>query len=750
MRRLALFSGGFCAAILLFALGLSAKAAMILTAIASAGSVCAAFFRKKWSIHAAICFLGLAVGFGWCAAEWRLSVAPLCQYDGRIAEITAEASEDSRSTDYGTSTTVRLNVGGTSCTAVLYGDETLHIGDVVKGRAKLRLAGMSFGEEDLYLSSRGILIRASLRPGAVITPADGLSPRHWPAAFGSRLKESLRELFSPEKAAFEIALLTGDSSELSQEFNSQLSRVGLKHMVAVSGMHIAILMGLILLLFGHRRRLSALLGLPVIWFFALTVGMTASVVRSAVMQSFLMLAPLFRRENDPPTSLFTALMLILIPNPRAILNVGLQLSFASVAGILIFAGPLYRAACQRRWMLCLRNGNKCLFAVVKTMLAQVIAAVSVLPLTLPLSVLYFQMYSLISPLSSALIVSVVPLCFSMGIMAAIFSMVWLPLGTILAWPVSLLTRYVMGMTQLLSKIPYAAVDTGNGYLLIFLAGVYLAAMYFLVTRRQCRPAVPASCLAGLLSLCLLLSSLEYDWSEFSLVMLNVGQGQSIYVESGGKTLLYDCGGNGGNAGETAARFLESHGRFRLDCLVISHYDTDHAGGVEQLLNLVQVDKLFLPNTPDQGGLQQSILNCAAGKDCEVHFVTEDLTLRFGNGEAFLYAPLSDRSDNEGSIAAQFRFGTFDMLMTGDMGVETERKLLRTHDLSGVEVLVAGHHGAKGSTGEALLETAEPAYVLVSVGDNSYGHPAPQTLKRIQESGALVYRTDQCGNITIRR
>lgn len=750
MRRLALFSGGFCAAVLLFALGLSVKAAMALSAAAAVSSVCAAFFRKKWSICAAVCLLGLAVGFGWCAAEWRLSVAPLRQYDGRIEEITAEASEDSRPTDYGTSTTVRLKVDGTSCTAVLYGDEMLHTGDVVKGRAKLRLAGISLGSEDLYLSSRGILVRASLRPGAVVTPADSLSLRHWPTVFGSRLKESLRTLFSPEEAAFEIALLTGDASELSEEFNSQLSRVGLKHMVAVSGMHIAILLGLLLLLFGHRRRLAALLGLPVIWFFALTVGMTASVVRSAVMQSFLMLAPIFRRENDPPTSLLTALMLILIPNPRAILNVGLQLSFASVAGILMFAGPLYRAACQRRGMLRLRNGNKCLFVVAKTMLAQVIAAVSVLPLTLPLSVLYFQMYSLISPLSSALIVSVIPLCFSVGIMAAIFSMVWLPLGTILAWPVSLLIRYVMGMTRLLSKIPYAAVDTGNGYLLIFLAGVYLAAMYFLVSRRRCRPAIPASCLAGLLSLCLLLSSLEYDWSEFSMVMLDVGQGQSIYVESGGRTFLYDCGGSDGNAGETAARFLESHGRFRLDCLVISHYDADHAGGVEQLLNLVRVDSLFLPETPDQSGLQQSILECAADKGCDVCFVTEDLTLRFGNGEALLYAPVSEHSDNERSIAVQFRFGTFDMLMTGDMGTETEQELLRTHDLSSVEVLVAGHHGAKGSTGEALLETTEPAYVLISVGDNSYGHPAPQTLQRIQESGALVYRTDQCGNITIRR
>ena len=113
--------------------------------------------------------------------------------------------------------------------------------------------------------------------------------------------------------------------------------------------------------------------------------------------------------------------------------------------------------------------------------------------------------------------------------------------------------------------------------------------------------------------------------------------------------------------------------------------------------------------------------------------------------------MSDGTDNEASVALLVSQGEFDILATGDMPASAERLLLSRHHLPDIEVLVAGHHGAGSSTCNTLLERTKPETVLISVGkSNSYGHPSEQTLARIESAGAQVLRTDQCGNITIRR
>ena len=113
-------------------------------------------------------------------------------------------------------------------------------------------------------------------------------------------------------------------------------------------MHVSLLSGLVMLLCAGKRRLAAALGLPLVWFFVLLTGANASSVRAGVMQTVLLLAPLMNRETDPPTAFAAALTLLLAQNPWALLNVGLQLSFASTAGIVFFAGGLYRSLSENR------------------------------------------------------------------------------------------------------------------------------------------------------------------------------------------------------------------------------------------------------------------------------------------------------------------------------------------------------------------------------------------------------------------
>ena len=123
---------------------------------------------------------------------------------------------------------------------------------------------------------------------------------------------------------------------------------------------------------------------------------------------------------------------------------------------------------------------------------------------------------------------------------------------------------------------------------------------------------------------------------------------------------------------------------------------------------------------------------------------------FGAGTLQVFAPVSREGGNESSLSILGSFDGYDILVTGDMTMSAEERLLERHDLPDLELFVAGHHGSRYSTGADLLAALTPELVVISVGDNSYGHPDPAVLERIAAAGAEVLRTDQNGTITVRR
>ncbi len=751
MRRLAWFAGGACGAMLFFACAFPLAWCCAAAAVLLTGAAVSALFPRTRPAgrRAAALSLGFCLGLGWAWVDHQKNAVPLEPFDGATLLLEATAREGSKETGYGTATTVELTLNGVGCRAVLYGgyDLRLRPGDRVAGEVRIEKTGGKWGEDGLTYGARGLDLRLYLRGKPTVTGAEKLLVRFWPPVLAETLKNQLSILLSGPELGFETALLTGDRSKLPDELYDDMALAGTRHIVAVSGMHVGILAGFLLLL--RRRRLAALVGLPLLVCFGLCVGLSASVVRAVVMQAFLLLAPVFGRENDPPTSLLTALLVVLLPNPRAIADVGLQLSFASAAGILLFSERILQAMWESRWCRPFRARRGRLSGAARVVLSSVAASVSVIPLTLPLQLYYFNLFSLVSPLSAALLVPLLPLAFTLGILASLASLLWLPLGTLLAWPLGWLLRACVALTRLLAGIPFAAVSSRNPYLLIFLAGLCAAAACQLVGGRSGGPRLAGWSLSGLFLLCVFLSAYESDRAPLSMTVLDVGQGQCVCFQSGGRAALYDCGGER-NPAETAAQFLQGSGHRSIDFLAVSHYDADHAGGVPRLLRRLRVGTLYLPETPDESGMQAAIVEAAEREGCEVRFVTEDLTLPFGGAMAWLYAPVREGEGNDASVAARFAYGDFDVLLTGDMGFTAEKKLIHDHQLQPVEVMVAGHHGSAASTGSGLLNRLLPRLVIVSAGaDNPYGHPAQETLDRIEKTGALVYRTDQCGNITVR-
>ena len=748
MRRLCLFSGGFAIAAALYLFLLHDAPGVLLAALAA---VCALLFllRRPLARRAAVCVLGLLAGLAWCRGYEALFLRPFEALSGKTAVFSAQALAAPQETSYGRSVSARLALDGKSCTAVLYFDEAdgeILPGSRLSGTAKLTTAQEKHARGNDYDLSRGVFLTASCR-GPLHTEPGQASVWLAPAMLAERLRAAIRAAFPSDTAGFIQALLLGDKTGLSYEDKNDLAIAGIYHAVAVSGMHISILLGMILLLCGGNHRLAAALGLPAAAFFIVMTGAPASAVRAGVMQALVLCAPLVRRENDPPTTICAALLVLLAQNPWALLNVGLQLSFASTAGIVFFAGGLYRSLSENRLLSRLLRPKNVLSSLLRAMLTALCCTISSMVFALPITALQFGTVSLAAPVVNVLALWMLSIVFCGGLLTALLALALPAAAGVCAWALSWPVRLVLLIVRGAAKLPFAALYLENGYLIAAAVFLYGLALLLALRPRAVRFWQAAAAALLVTACCMGLSCADYALPDTSFSMLDVGQGQCLVSRSGKSVSMIDCGGQEDASGETAARFLLARGVTQVDRLILTHFDADHCNGVRHLLRRVRVKTLYVPELSPENGLRTKLLFAAAQAGTEIRFVTDDLTLPDG---IRIFAPTGSAEEPNAGLCVLAACEKYDILMTGDLSEQAEYRLLSTHDLPHAAVLVAGHHGAAASTSEALLRAVKPKAVLISVGaDNRFGHPADETLRRIAKAGAAVYRTDLSGTITIR-
>ena len=748
MRRLCLFSGGFAIAAALYLFLLHDAPGVPLAALAP---ICPLLFllRRPLARRAAVCVLGLLAGLAWCRGYEALFLRPFEALSGKTAVFSAQALAAPQETSYGRSVSARLALDGKSCTAVLYFDEAdgeILPGSRLSGTAKLTTAQEKHARSNDYDLSRGVFLTASCR-GPLHTEPGQASIWLAPAMLAERLRAAIRAAFPSDTAGFIQALLLGDKTGLSYEDKNDLAIAGIYHAVAVSGMHISILLGMILLLCGGNHRLAAALGLPAAAFFIVMTGAPASAVRAGVMQALVLCAPLVRRENDPPTTICAALLVLLAQNPWALLNVGLQLSFASTAGIVFFAGGLYRSLSENRLLSRLLRPKNVLSSLLRAMLTALCCTISSMVFALPITALQFGTVSLAAPVVNVLALWMLSIVFCGGLLTALLALALPAAAGVCAWALSWPVRLVLLIVRGAAKLPFAALYLENGYLIAAAVFLYGLALLLALRPRAVRFWQAAAAALLVTACCMGLSCADYALPDASFSMLDVGQGQCLVSRSGKSVSVIDCGGQEDASGETAARFLLARGVTQVDRLILTHFDADHCNGVRQLLRRVRVKTLYVPELSPENGLRTKLLFAAAQAGTEIRFVTDDLTLPDG---IRIFAPTGSAEEPNAGLCVLAACEKYDILMTGDLSEQAEYRLLSTHDLPHAAVLVAGHHGAAASTSEALLRAVKPKAVLISVGaDNRFGHPADETLRRIAKAGAAVYRTDLSGTITIR-
>ena len=742
MRKLMFYTIGFVGATALAAYLLRGRGLLVLGFVSL---VCALFlfaFSGNKARIGRLILLGCATSFVWVWLTDTYYLSDIRLADGEEITLSVEVDQYSVPTDYGITTDGTVTLNGKPYRIRIYSYEPMELepGDLLEGLFRIQYTGSST-QEDIYYSGSGIYLIGYLREGTRI-PATKVSLRHYPAIWRQRILTLMQNMLPSDVLGFAQALLLGEKSGLDYKTNTDLAVSGIRHVVAVSGLHVSILCSIVFSVLGERRILTPSIGILLLITFAALTGFTPSVMRACVMHTLVFLSLGFLREYDAPTALAFAVLVMLCINPMAVTSVSLQLSVACVVGIFLFSKRIRDFILSEK---CLGKASprSTVGKLQRWIADSVSVTVSTLITTMPLCAVYFGMVSVLGIVTNLITLWLIS-CVFCGLLSSIIAgFIWLPLGQLLCWLIAWPIRFVLVFARLIASVPFAAVYTQSPYVVAWIVFFYVLLSVFALTKRK-NPWQLVLCTAGGLCAAVLLSCAEPKLDNFRMTVLDVGQGQCIILQNDDQHYLVDCGGDSDIAvADLTAGILLSQGITRLDGVILTHYDKDHMGALLNLLTRVPADTLYSP--VDENG--ELILNTYFNR---IIYIDQDNILQLPDVDVTVFSGSGDSSDNESSLCVLFQPENCDILITGDRSVAGERDLLEQTVLPQVDVLVVGHHGAKDSTGLELLMAIKPETAIISVGeDNRYDHPSDEVLERLALFGCNILRTDVDGTIMIR-
>ncbi|MBR0208080.1 MAG: DNA internalization-related competence protein ComEC/Rec2 [Oscillospiraceae bacterium] len=752
MRKLAIaafsFSAAIFAAYYLFTRDTALYAALF---FALAGAAVLGV-RLKSLKGLVITAFAASLGFAVFAGHYDLTVSKAHELAGKTRSYTFSLLESPNRYDRYTSVHARLeSEGHPRLKCVLYATDdnmdALAGGDLITAELSLSPADIRYGVHTSRYNAKDIYLT-----GTVKDEIRQIGRRHSVSSLSSAAADGIArrmdDLFGDGAAPFIKALIIGDKSDLYDDdaLYVALSRAGLMHVAAVSGMHVSFLIAFLRFLFGKGKR-SAIACILLAWAFVAVGGMSPSAARAAFMQTMLLLAPLFERENDPVTSLSAALAVLLLVNPFAAANISLQLSFSAMLGIVLLFERL-----QDLLMKPFGDGRTA--KVMSYPIGILSCTLSVMVFSLPLTAYYFGYVSVLSPLTNLLCLWAVPICFIGAFAALCFSWVGV-LGKLIVFIVTRLVRYILAVCRFIASLDSFVVYLPEWLTILWAILFYLsiAVVFLFKLKPKYRLLVPlATAILGLFLPQFVLRC-HYASAKETITAIDVGQGQCVSVMSGDSTVVIDCGSTSYaeyDAGDCAAAYLKSCGADRIDALVFTHLHADHANGYRRISNLMEIDKVLIPAGVDRfDPLLWEILSCADRHGTEVEFLSRDTMERFGEIRLFLFAEDMKGDANERCMPLIVSVDNYDVLITGDAPASKEKELVEKTELSSIEALVVGHHGSKSASCEEYLSALAGGKAIISVGKNNYGMPAAEVLERLETFGYTVYRTDLDGSVEIR-
>lgn len=643
---------------------------------------------------------------------------------------------------------------------------------------------------NLYMKSKGISLRFK---AYVLEVTDARVP---PSAHVRRYLYNAREAFisrfDEDTQGFIRGVIFGDKSEIGDEILEEFNNNSTGHILAVSGLHIGFLYGLLRFLTVRKRTLPvSLLIIAVILLYGEMTMWSPATVRACIVMAISLFSTHFRKCSDLLTSISAAAFLILSYQPYQLFNSGFQLSFLALCSIAFLAGPISAITGE----------------ALAVMLAVQIGTMPVIAYS----------YCRINPLSILINVPVillasvlVPLCILMLMLEAAFSRV--PgIGIDIA---ELISYAVIKINHILSFGGSFSIKTaGPGaaamivlYLLVF--GLSSEWVRVMLLRKETKAILKQGILL-LLPLTMLFSCLYDTISDDEIVFVAVGQGDCVHIREGRHDVLIDGGGQTGNTGrkedtdndknsskgnngnkagilkndngynvgkEILMPYLMHSGADNVDIALVTHLHTDHYKGIAELSDVFPVGAIGIPSDykdsyadkiadhdhvadPDTEDNQKNILSrhdqpmrvilIKPGTKVDV---TDDVYIKAIWPVTESDEPLAADDPNEHNTVYMVNYKGIKIMVTGDLLEADEHEMVDYYkgtDELECDILKVAHHGSKSSSSEEFLDAAKPRIAVIQCGRNNfYGHPHQQTLERLEKRKIKIFRTDLSGAVGI--
>jgi competence protein ComEC len=549
--------------------------------------------------------------------------------------------------------------------------------------------------------------------------------------------------FSPNTAGLMNALLFGYREGIEPETLQAYQRLGLTHLLAVSGFNVGIvsyLLYLLLVRVGFVKEVAYGLIVCILPVYVILTGSESSIVRAGIMGMLFFLFIIFGKKLNPAIVLSAVCIAMLLINPALAFDLGFQLSFL-MTFVLITSMSLFHSKSFLR-LLC-TTSCMCSF------------------FSFPVIVYNFYEFSLWSiPLNILYIPLVSTVLFPVSFIVYILLML-VPSGiVIISEPAEFLFEKAASILNVFTDF-YGSVLLGKPSLFLIL--LYFASLIYMFYKWEKRGRFQFINILPFMIIIVIHVILPYLTPSATVSFINVGQGDCILIELPYRKGVYliDTGGTFSFEKEEwempneefdvtkkiVIPYLKARGINKLDGLILSHGDMDHAGGAILLLENFQIKKLFMGNTI-KNELEKEIQSKAKSKGVEVQYLINGL--HWSNKGAYflvMHPSVKHISSNNQSIVLWAEIHHTSFLFTGDIEKEAEQDVLAKYQSLQADILKVAHHGSKTSSTDRFIEKVSPKISIISVGKNNiYGHPNREVLERLEQKNIKIYRTDLNGDV----
>lgn len=618
-----------------------------------------------------------------------------------------------------------------------YGDSLYIEGEFKQPEEARNYKGYNYKQ---YLKTKKIIGTVELEKAKILKSSNGSFIHN----IQKYIKDTRNGTLTDEEGNLLLAILLGDKDKLSEDIQESFKTSNLSHMLAVSGAHVSyIILGLTYVL--QNSIIGKKNGKIVCIFFLLVfmaiTNFTPSVTRACIMAVLTLFSGIIYRKSDVYTNISVAALITLIFNPYSLLDLGFQLSYGGTIGIIIFIKRIQEK----------KSNSKVINYIKQMALVSIYANIIIIPIMM----YHFNTVSFTFIISNIMASPILGIIVITGFLFIITSITVKPLTRLIAIFIKPILSILIKISQICSKLPFSNILVVTPYMFNVIS--YYAIILYCIKSKKNNKCKIIICLLIVL---ILINFIIYIFPQkLRIFFIDVGQGDStLIITPDKKTVLIDGGGSDSfDVGEKVLLpYLLDRRILKIDYVLISHFDTDHCGGILTIMEKVKVKNIIISEQAEHSENYERFKKLMIHKRIRLIEVKKGDKIKIGRYSEFkILFPtsrlLSENPLNNNSIVAQFNYNNFKMLFTGDIEKLAEQQILKTEKAEiRADILKVAHHGSKTSSIPEFIKAVRPKIALIGVGkNNTFGHPNQQTIKNLENIKCRIYRTDLQGEIIIK-